>query len=245
MAHLRVRSGMVSATTLAVLGISGVLVLAGGIGFVGISGTQPPAGSPAPSAKSPADTQSTPPATVGVPEGSRASASDPRYVLGFTVKDIDGQDVDLTRFAGKVVIMVNVASKCGFTSQYEGLEKLYSQNKDKGLVVLGFPANNFNGQEPGAESVIKEFCSSKFGVTFPMFSKVSVKGDDAHELYRALASQPVPIGGAPKWNFTKFVVDRSGNVVARYDAARENVGKADLEKDLLKKVSELLAAGAK
>ena len=215
---------MVSATTLAVVGISSLRVLAGGVGLVGVSGSQPP-GQVA---------QPTP--------GTKTEATDPRYVLGFKVKDIDGKEVDLSQYKGKVVVIVNVASKCGFTSQYEGLEKLYKDDKDKGLGILGFPANNFGGQEPGGESEIKDFCTSKFGVTFPMFSKVSVKGDDVSPLYKKLGEQPAPVGGAPKWNFTKFVVDRSGNVVARFDAARENVKTANLEKDLVKKVDELLAA---
>jgi len=230
MAHSR--SGLVSATTIAVVGVSGLLVLAGSAGLFGLSRAQvsePPAGG----------------AVKAQPEASKSpaeSALDPRYVLGFTVKDIEGKDVDLARHKGRVVVIVNVATKCGFTSQYEGIEKLYRENKDKGLVVLGFPANNFGGQEPGSDSEIQEFCTGTFGVSFPMFSKVSVKGDDACELYRKLGGQPAPVGGAPKWNFTKFVVDRSGNVVARYDAARENVRTANLEKDLVAKVNDLLGA---
>lgn len=226
------RRGVVSATTLAVLGFSGVLVLLGSIGLVGVSRGQPAASKTAAPAQ---------PASKGA-EPAKGVSMDPRFVLGFTLKDIDGKDVDLSQFKGKVVVIVNVASRCGFTSQYEGLEKLYKDNKDKGLVVLGFPANNFGGQEPGSDAEVKQFCSSKFGVSFPMFSKISVKGDDAHELYKKLAAQPAPIGGAPRWNFTKFVVDRSGNVVARFDASKENVGTANLEKDLVKKVEELLAA---
>lgn len=162
-------------------------------------------------------------------------------VLGFTVKDIDGAEQSLSQYRGKVVVIVNVASKCGFTSQYAGLQKLYDERKDKGLVVLGFPANNFMGQEPGSEADIKSFCTSTYGVTFPMFAKVSAKGDDAHPLYRALAGLPEPLGGAPKWNFTKFVVDRDGKVVARVDAQRALARKADLEPELLKAVDEALA----
>jgi glutathione peroxidase len=229
----RLRPGVVSGTTLAVCGIAGVLVLAGGAGLARIAHQPPtPAEQPKPAADKPSKA---PPA--------KADAADPRYVLGFTVKDIDGKETDLSQYKGKVVVIVNVASQCGYTPQYEGLQKLYTDRKDRGLVVLAFPANNFGGQEPGSESEIKEFCSSKFGVSFPMFSKISVKGADQHELYKKLVSQPAPIGGDPKWNFTKFVVDRSGNVVARYDAARENVRTANLEKDLVKKVDELLAQG--
>jgi glutathione peroxidase len=162
------------------------------------------------------------------------------YVLGYKVKSIDGKEVDLSQYKGKVVVITNVASKCGFTSQYEGLEKLYESKKDQGLVVLGFPANNFGSQEPGTHEEIASFCSSKFNVTFPMFEKISVKGPDQHPLYKKLAGQPEPIGGDPKWNFTKFVVDRQGNVVARFDADKKYVRTAELEPGLLAKVDELL-----
>ncbi|HEX8324251.1 MAG TPA: glutathione peroxidase, partial [Tepidisphaeraceae bacterium] len=117
-----------------------------------------------------------------VREPSAAAPSD--TPLKFTLKDIDGRDVNLADYKGKVVLIVNVASKCGFTSQYEGLEAVYKQYAPKGLVVLGFPANNFNGQEPGSEADIKAFCTSKYAVTFPMFSKISVKGSDQHPLYK-------------------------------------------------------------
>lgn len=157
------------------------------------------------------------------------------YVLGYTVKDIDGNDVDLAKYKGKVVMIVNVASKCGLTKQYEGLQKLYEEKQGDGLVILGFPANNFKGQEPGTEEEIKEFCTGTYGVTFPMMSKVSVKGEDAHPLYKQLSAQPAPIGGEPQWNFTKFLVDREGNVVARFEpkTTPEDAG-------LRKKVDELL-----
>jgi len=164
------------------------------------------------------------------------------YVLGFKVTSIDGKEVDLAQYKGKVVVIVNTASKCGFTKQYEGLEELYRTHKDEGLVVLGFPCNDFNGQEPGTESEIKEFCERTFKVTFPMFAKVHVKGEDAHPLYRHLQAQPAPIGGTPpRWNFTKFVVDREGNVVARFDAEKTYVGTPRLEPGLTAKVEELLA----
>lgn len=178
------------------------------------------------------------------------------YVLDFKVKTLDGKDQDLAAYKGRVVVIVNVASKCGFTPQYEGLEKLYQDNKDKGLVVLGFPADNFGHQEPGDAKQIREFCDSKFHVTFPLFEKISVLSEKTveeakgkkpyfadgpqHPLYQRLSAQPAPVGGDPKWNFTKFVVDRQGNVVARFDAARENAGKATLEEGLVKKVDELL-----
>jgi len=176
---------------------------------------------------------------------AKPAAKEDAYVLGFKMKRIDGKEEDLSIYKGKVIIMVNVASKCGFTAQYDALQKLYEENKDKGLVILGFPANDFNKQEPGSNSEIAEFCSSKHSVTFPLFEKITVKGKEQHDLYKKLAAQPAPIGGDPKWNFTKFVVDKSGNVVARFDAAGEKSadGKTDLSKlepDLLKKVNELL-----
>lgn len=179
---------------------------------------------------------------LGMGQPDKAGTATDAEVLNFKMKLIDGKEQDLAAYKGKVVVIVNTASKCGFTSQYEALEKLYKDKKDQGLVVLGFPANNFGGQEPGSNGEIAEFCTSKFGVTFPMFEKISVKGPDTHPLYAKLAGQPKPVGGEPRWNFTKFVVDRSGKVVARFDAGRETVRKPELEKDLLAKVDELLAA---
>jgi glutathione peroxidase len=219
---------IVSTTTVAVVGISGLLILAGGAGFVRLAAAEK--GAPEVGAVQP---EKKPVKDVANPDGA--------YVLGFKVKDIDGKEQDLSHYKGKVVVIVNVASQCGFTSQYEGLEKLYKEKKDKGLVVLGFPANDFGSQEPGSNSEIKSFCTSKFGVSFPMFEKISVKGFEQHELYKKLSGQPAPIGGDPKWNFTKFVVDRSGKVVARFDAQKEYVRTATLEPDLVKKVDELLA----
>lgn len=160
----------------------------------------------------PASSESDAPAQAAAPE--QASP----YVLDFVMKDIDGNDVNLADYKGKVVLIVNVASKCGFTGQYKGLEELYQSKKDRGLVILGFPANNFGGQEPGTNAEIKAFCASKYSVTFPMFAKVSVAGDDKCDLYKRLAGQPAPLGGDPAWNFTKFLVDRDGKVVARYES---------------------------
>ncbi|MCE7970049.1 MAG: glutathione peroxidase [Leptolyngbya sp. PLA2] len=145
------------------------------------------------------------------------AAKDPAYVLGFTMADIDGKERKLSEHAGKVVLMVNVASRCGLTPQYEQLQGVYEKFKKEGLVVLAFPANNFGEQEPGTNSEIKAFCTSRYGVTFPVFAKISVKGDDQHGLYKRLTGQPEPIGGEVKWNFTKFLVDRSGRVVARFE----------------------------
>tara|TARA_Y100001933_G_scaffold166786_1_gene165017 strand:- start:55 stop:654 length:600 start_codon:yes stop_codon:yes gene_type:complete len=139
------------------------------------------------------------------------------YVLKHEMKRIDGTAESLEKYKGKVVLMVNTASRCGLTPQYEALEKLYRDYKDKGLVVLGFPANNFMNQEPGSNKEIQAFCTERFDVTFPMFEKISVKGEDAHPLYKQLAAQPDPAGGEPSWNFTKYLVDREGNAVMRFD----------------------------
>jgi glutathione peroxidase len=137
------------------------------------------------------------------------------------VKDIDGKDTSLKAYSGKVLLVVNVASKCGYTRQYEGLEALYRKYKDRGLVVLGFPSNDFGGQEPGTEAEIKTFCSSKFDVTFPLFSKIHVKGDGQHPLYAALTGSESPMPGQVKWNFGKFLVGKDGKMIARYDSKTE------------------------
>jgi len=149
--------------------------------------------------------------------GGSAADKGPDYVLGYTMVRIDGTPQDLREYEGKVVLIVNVASACGLTPQYAGLEKLYQSRASKGFVVLGFPANNFGNQEPGSNEEIAEFCSSKFSVTFPMFEKVSVKGSDRCPLYAQLSDLPPPKGGEPSWNFTKFLVDREGRVVQRFD----------------------------
>lgn len=141
-----------------------------------------------------------------------------RSIYEFSMRDIDGRDVRLDAYEGKVIMIVNVASKCGYTPQYEGLEAVYRKYKDQGFVVLGFPANNFMGQEPGTEADIKEFCSTKYGVTFPMFAKISVTGKDQHPLYTYLTSKETDpeFGGDISWNFNKFLLDRSGKIVARF-----------------------------
>lgn len=137
--------------------------------------------------------------------------------LSFEMESIDGESVNLESYKGKVVLIVNVASKCGFTPQYDGLQELYETYKDQGFVVLGFPANNFMGQEPGTDEQIKQFCTTNFGVTFPMFSKISVKGKDQHPLYQYLTDkQAHDFGGAIKWNFTKFLVGKDGTLKARF-----------------------------
>ena len=138
--------------------------------------------------------------------------------LDFTVKTIDGKEQKLSDYNGKVVLLVNVASKCGLTPQYTALESTYEKYKDKGFVIVGFPANNFGGQEPGTNEQIKEFCTSKYNVTFPMMSKISVKGDDKHPLYQYLTEGKAgeDFAGDIEWNFAKFLVDRNGNVMARF-----------------------------
>ena len=153
-------------------------------------------------------------------EGSQPmAAANAKSALDFTVKDIDGNDVPLERYRGKVVLIVNVASKCGLTPQYEQLQKLHERYAADGLAILGFPANDFLSQEPGANEEIKQFCTVKYGVEFDMFAKVKVVGDKKCELYRFLTSKETNPGfaGDPKWNFTKFLLDRDGKVIARFE----------------------------
>jgi glutathione peroxidase len=139
-------------------------------------------------------------------------------IYDFTMKDIDGNDKPLSVYTGKVVMIVNVASKCGFTGQYAGLEKLYLKYKDRGFVILGFPANNFMGQEPGSNQEIKHFCSLTYNVTFPMFAKISVKGDDQAPLYRFLTDKTTnpAHGGSITWNFNKFLIGKDGRIINRF-----------------------------
>ncbi len=156
-----------------------------------------------------------------------------RTVYDFSARTIDGKTRKLADYRGKVLLVVNTASQCGFTPQYKGLEALYRKYKDKGLVVLGFPSNQFGAQEPGPDSEIAEFCEVNYGVTFPMFSKIDVNGDAAHPLYKYLTSEKKGLLGseAIKWNFTKFLVDRKGNVVERYAPTTKP---EDLAKDVEK-----------
>lgn len=139
-------------------------------------------------------------------------------IYGFSAPTLRGQDVSLKDYAGKVVLIVNTASKCGLTPQYKGLEKLYQAYKDKGLVILGFPCNQFGQQEPGSSAQISEFCELNYGVSFPMFDKIQVNGEGAHPLYQFLKDQKPGIFGSKgiKWNFTKFLVNRQGEVVQRF-----------------------------
>lgn len=139
----------------------------------------------------------------------------------FKMNSIDGKPVDLSALKGKVVLLVNVASKCGYTPQYSGLESLYRKYKDQGFVIVGVPANNFGSQEPGTNEEIKQFCSRKYDVTFPMMSKVSVKGSDIDPLYQFLTDKSAnpSTGGEVKWNFTKFLIGKDGKVAARFEPA--------------------------
>jgi len=134
------------------------------------------------------------------------------------VRNIDGKDTSLDAYRGKVLLIVNVASKCGFTPQYKGLESVYEKYKDKGFVVLGFPCNQFGGQEPGNDEEIKQFCSSKYNVTFPMFDKIDVNGPNRHPLYTELAGKDSPYPGDIKWNFSKFLIGRDGKILKRFES---------------------------
>jgi glutathione peroxidase len=139
-------------------------------------------------------------------------------IYNIPLKDIDGKDTTLKPYAGKVILIVNVASKCGFTPQYTALEAVYKKYQNQGLVICGFPCNQFGSQEPGTDAEIKQFCSAKYDVTFPMFDKLEVNGDNRHPLYVALAGKDSPFPGNIHWNFTKFVIARDGKIVARFDS---------------------------
>lgn len=143
-------------------------------------------------------------------------------VYDFKVKDIDGSDVSLSDFKGKVLLFVNVASQCGYTPQYKGLQEVYAKYKDKGFVVLGFPCNQFGGQEPGSNSEIKQFCSLNYSVSFPLFDKIDVNGKNTHPLYAYLkANSKSLLGENVKWNFTKFLVGKDGKVIDRFGSMTE------------------------
>ena len=156
-----------------------------------------------------------------------------KSIYSFKATDIKGIDHALEEYKGKVLLIVNTASKCGYTPQFDGLEKLYEKYKDKGLVILGFPCNQFLGQDPGSNDEIQEFCQMNYGVSFPMFGKIDVNGDKAHPLFKHLKAEAPGFAGTEgiKWNFTKFLVDKNGKVVSRYapkDTPEEIVG--DIEK---------------
>jgi glutathione peroxidase len=155
--------------------------------------------------------------TVGLAVAIQAAP--PKSLYDFTLKSIDGQPTPLSEYHGKIILLVNVASHCGFTPQYTALESLYEKYKGRGLVVVGVPANNFAGQEPGSNEEIKTFCTKKYNVSFPMMSKLSVVGEDKTPLYQFLTSKSAnpKVGGEIKWNFTKFLFDRNGNPIARFE----------------------------
>jgi glutathione peroxidase-family protein len=149
-----------------------------------------------------------------------------KNIYAFAVKDIDGRERALSEFAGKVLLIVNVASKCGFTPQYKTLQTLYTRFKERGFEILAFPANDFGRQEPGTEAEIKSFCSLTYGVTFPLFSKISVKGKGIHPIFAFLTDKATnpQFSGKITWNFNKFLLDRKGNVVARFDSKDDPLG---------------------
>ena len=152
-------------------------------------------------------------AAMGLMLAGFSAAGQEKSIYAFKVNDIDGKPVDLGQYKGKVLLVVNTASYCGFTTQYEGLEKLYAKYGPKGLVVLGFPSNDFGKQEPGNSKEIADFCFNTYGVKFPMFAKSSVKGAEANPLHAQLIKAT---GQEPKWNFTKYLIDRNGKVIQHY-----------------------------
>lgn len=142
-------------------------------------------------------------------------------INGIVVQDIDGNEVNLSTYSGKVLLIVNVASKCGYTPQYKGLENIYRKYKDKGFEVLAFPSNDFGGQEPGTNEEIKEFCSSNFGITFPLFEKIKVLGNEKHPLYERLTNNSITGNKEIKWNFEKFLISKEGKILQRYPSTVE------------------------
>lgn len=178
---------------------------------------------------------------MGLPEGRAGQeglrmAAKTTSLYDFTMDDIDGKPVNLGRYKGKVLLVVNTASFCGNTPQYADLETIYEQYRDKGFEILAFPANNFGQQEPGTNAEIKGFCLTKYSVSFPLFSKISVKGSDKHPLYQYLTEQS-PFPGEVEWNFQKYLVDRSGNVVGRFHHRTK-----PLSPEVVKEVERVLAA---
>ncbi len=182
-----------------------------------------------------AKSESTQAAATPAKEGTvSTTAGADATMLGFTMDRIDGTPEALGDYTGKVVLVVNVASKCGLTPQYKALEALYESKKDAGLVILGFPANDFMGQEPGTNAAIATFCSTEYGVTFPMFAKTVVTGEDACPLYQKLTKA----SEAPTWNFTKYLLDREGHLVKRYGPRT-----TPDDPELVAEIDRLLAAG--
>jgi len=176
-------------------------------------------------------------------DARKASPAEPSKSpwLDFTMETIDGKRVPLSRYRGKVVLIVNVASKCGLTPQYKGLQALYEKYRKQGLVILGFPANDFASQEPGTNQEIKQFCSTNYGVTFPMFAKIVVKGEGQHPLYRRLTSKETNprFGGEIEWNFTKFLIGRDGEIAGRFGPRTE-----PLDPSVTAAIEQLLKAKA-
>jgi glutathione peroxidase len=169
--------------------------------------------------------------TLALTVSGLTAASGPD-LLGIPIKNIHGKDSSLGAFAGKTILVVNVASKCGYTKQYKGLEALYQSYKDKGLVVVGIPCNDFGGQEPGTEEEVLQFCTSKYNVTFPLMSKVAIKGDAPHALFAALTGETAGHPGPVKWNFNKFLISKNGALIQRFES------KVDPESEELKAAIE-------
>ena len=160
--------------------------------------------------------------TLNIGQPTETMSTDQNTLYDYVIEDIDGNKVPLDAYKGKVLLIVNVASKCGYTPQYEGLQNIYEAYNDKGLVVLGFPANNFMGQEPGTEEDIKQFCTLNYGVTFPMSSKVSVLGSDQDPLFSYLTTQSnQDFEGGIRWNFEKFLIDKEGKLQRRFRSGVE------------------------
>lgn len=176
---------------------------------------------------------------LGAVVAPAASGADPAAapLQSIPLKDIDGKDTSLKNYSGKVLLVVNVASRCGYTKQYDGLQALQEKLGAKGFTVLGFPSNDFGGQEPGTEAEIKSFCSTTYNVTFPLFQKVKVKGADQHPLYAALTGKASPLPGEVKWNFGKFLIGKDGTLIKRWDS-----GTTPEDPELVSAVEAALAA---
>lgn len=152
---------------------------------------------------------------------SPSQAAEDSTLYSIPLKSIEGKDTSLKAYSGKVLLLVNVASRCGYTPQYEGLEALWRKYRDKGLIVLGIPSNDFGAQEPGTNEEIQQFCKSKYDVSFPMLEKIHVKGDEQHPLYAALTGTNSPVPGPVKWNFGKFLISKDGKILSRFDSKVE------------------------